>query len=269
MIELDMVRHDFADVNGLRLHRLDYGGSDRPIVCLHGVTGHAWTWHDVAAQLREAGRVVALDMRGHGDSQWAADAAYTTDDHASDLEGVIEAIGAEDVDLAGNSWGALVALAFAARNPGAVRRLAIVDVEPSFEQGETDLFPRPRSFPSHREAVEWERQSNPHAPDHMIEIMAAMGTRPGEGGQLLRKHDPFFLERWPFRSDDRWEELRGLKMPALVVHAKDSFVRGDVAERMAEEIPEGRVVHIADSGHLVPVEQPAELARVLREFFAE
>lgn len=266
MIDMREVQHAFADVSGLRLHRLEFGGSGQPILCLHGVTGHAWVWHDVAGHLLPVGRVVSLDLRGYGDSQWSADRAYSTEDHVGDLEGLAESLGLGSVDLAGSSWGGLVALAFAARNPGTVRRLALVDVEPSSEQSDTELFPRPRSFASHSEAVEAERKANPHAPDAMIEVMAAMGTYPGADGQLLRKHDPFFFERWPFRSDDRWEELRSLKMPVLVVHAEQSFIKAEVAERMAKEIPDARLVNIPDSGHVIPVEQPAALGSVLAEF---
>jgi pimeloyl-ACP methyl ester carboxylesterase len=269
MIELREVRHAFTDANGLRLHRLEFGGDGRPILCLHGVTGHAWVWHDAAEHLRGVGRVVSLDMRGYGDSQWSADRAYTTDDHVADLEAVVSDLGLDSLNLAGSSWGGLVSLAFASRNAGLVHRLALVDVEPSSAQGETELFPRPKSFPSHAEAVAAERQANQHAPESMIEVLATMGTAPGPDGQLVRKHDPFFFERWPFRSDDRWNELRGLKMPVLVVHAEQSFIRAEMAERMVQEIAEARLVNVADSGHVIPVEQPAALGAALAEFFAD
>jgi pimeloyl-ACP methyl ester carboxylesterase len=269
MNEQGPVWHAFENVGELRLHRLHFGEGPRPVISLHGVTGHAWMWSEVAAHLRGEFPVVSLDLRGHGDSQWSASGSYRTDDHVADLSGVVDALDLEQVDLAGSSWGALVALGYAARNPDRVRKLAMVDVEPSFEQGETDVFPRPRSFADHAEAAAWERQATPHAPESMIEVMAAFGTRPGEDGGLHRKHDPYFFERWPFRADDRWEELRALELPVLVVHAEQSFVRGEVAERMAKETGNGRVVHIGDSGHLVPVEQPAVLAETLLGFFRE
>jgi len=273
-IDAGPVRHGFQEVGELRLHRLHVGddaeggrGSAPPLVCIHGVTGHAWMWLETA---RAMGRpVVAVDMRGHGDSQWSGSRSYRTDDHVADLSGVLDALGFDQVDLAGSSWGGLVALAYAAANPDRVRALALVDLEPSFEQGETDLFPRPRSFTTHAEAREWERQNNPHAPDSMVEVMAAFGTRPAPGGGLERKHDPYFFERWPFRSDDRWDELRGLKLPVLVAHAEQTWVRGEVADRMAAETGDGRVVHLKDSGHLIPVEQPMVLAQTLRDFLGE
>jgi pimeloyl-ACP methyl ester carboxylesterase len=269
MTETQPVRHAFVNSGDLRLHRLEFGGAGRPLVLVHGVTGHASLWHDVAAGLTSLRRVVSVDMRGHGDSQWSVDSAYGTDDHALDLEAVVNDLGEAPVDLAGLSWGALVALAFASRHPDLVGRLAMVDVEPSFEQGETDVFPRPREFADHAAAAAWVRETNPNAPDGIVEVVATMGTRPGPNGTLVPKHDPLFFERWPFRSDDRWEELRTLSVPLLVVRADQTWVRAEVAERMAGEAPDGRLVQLSDSTHLIPVEQPTELGRALGTFFAE
>jgi pimeloyl-ACP methyl ester carboxylesterase len=260
--------HGFIQANGLRLHHLDFGGADRPILCLHGVCGHAWMWHAVAPGLAGLGRVMALDMRGHGDSQWSAAGEYATEHHVADLEAVVDHLGADQVDLVGLSWGALVSTAFATRHPESVRRLAIIDVPPSFTQGETDLQPRPAAFATHEEAVEWERGANPRASDDMLQVMAGFGTRPGEAG-LVRKHDPFFLQRWPFRSDDRWGELQALELPVLLVHAEQSYVlSAEVAERMAEVIRNGRLVRVPNSGHLVPVENPGALTDALTEFLS-
>lgn len=264
-----MTDHRFVEINGLRLHMLDYGGDGRPIVCLHGVTGHAWMWHDVAPALTHLGRVVAVDMRGHGDSQWSRDLAYETSDHVADVRGLLDMIGTRPVDLVGLSWGGLVAMSVAAADPAAVRKLAIVDVPPSFGQAPEDVPPRPATFQTHAEAVGWERQANPNAADAMIEVMAAYGTRPAEGGTLGRKHDPSFLSRWPFRAGDHWDEWRSLEMPTLLVHGEKSFVlSADVAQQMVESLPGVTFARAPDAGHLVPVENPAFLAKVLAEFLA-
>ncbi|MGQ0668607.1 MAG: alpha/beta fold hydrolase [Actinomycetota bacterium] len=264
---MDRVHHGFVKANGLRLHYLDYGGDGRPILCLHGVTGHAWVWRDVASTLTSAGRVVALDFRSFGDSQWSPTESYTTADHVSDLEALVASLGTDDVDIAGSSWGGLVGIAFAAANPGRVRRLALVDVSPSSPQAEDDVPPRAESFESHAEALEAERAANPNAPDGMVEVAAAFGTRPGEGGRLYRKQDPYFLQRWPFRADDRWDELRGLAAPVLVVHAENSFIPAEVAQKMATEAKDASLVEIPSSGHVIPLENPAALSEALAGFF--
>ena len=263
------ITHGFVHNGGLRLHYLDYGGSGRPIVCLHGVTGHAWVWSGVAGPLTAVGRVVAPDLRGFGDSQWSADEAYATADHVSDLDALVSLLGAEEVDLVGSSWGGLVSIAYAAAQPGRVRRIALVDVAPSSNQAEDEVPPIAYDFADHAAVVEAERSVNPNAPDEMIQVAAAHGTRPGEGGRLYRKRDPLFLRRWPFRADDRWAELASLDLPVLVVHAGNSFIPGEVAERMAKEAQRASLVEIQNSGHVVPIENPSALADTLVAFLSE
>ncbi|HEY7280541.1 MAG TPA: alpha/beta hydrolase [Actinomycetota bacterium] len=262
------VRHEYLLADGLRLHLIRFPGDGRAAVCLHGVTGNAFAWSRVAERLASSVRVVALDFRGHGDSQWSRSGAYATEDHAGDLETVVASLGGT-VDLIGSSWGALVAIAFTTRHPELVGRLVVVDVEASFEQSETDLFPRPHSFDSHVEAEAFERSGNPHAPGDMIRLMAATSTRPGPGGTLVPKHDPYFFERWPFRNDDRWGELSTLAPPVLYVHAGSSFVRRDVMERMAERTPNASLVELPDTTHVAPVDNPEGLADVLAPFLAD
>jgi pimeloyl-ACP methyl ester carboxylesterase len=263
------VSHGVVHADGLRLHYVDFGGSGRPIVCLHGVTGHAWVWAGVADRLTGTGRVVATDLRGFGDSQWSADASYSTEDHLGDLAAIVASLDADEIDLVGSSWGGLIAIAFATANPGKVRRLALVDVAPSSNQGEDEVPPMAYDFASHEEVVVAERAANPNAPDEMIDLVASHGTRPGDDGRLYRKRDPLFLRRWPFRADDRWSELASLKLPTLVVHAANGFIPAEVAERMVEEIPNATLVDIDRSGHVVPLENPSALADSLFSFLSD
>jgi len=262
--------HRFLQVDGLRLHVLDFGGAGRPVLLLHGVLGQAWMWAGVAPALTGAGRVLALDLRGYGDSQWSPTGAYATEDHAGDAAAVIERFGAGAADVVGFSWGGLVGLALAARRPDLVRRLAIVDVPPSFAQSDTEVPPLAGEYASHAEAVEAERRLSPRAQDGMLDVMASHGTRPTAGGRLARKHDPTFLQRWPFRRDDRWEQLRALGAPLLIVRASDSAVLSeDEADRMRGEARAATLVRIADCGHLVAVERPGPLAAAVTAFLGE
>jgi pimeloyl-ACP methyl ester carboxylesterase len=263
------ISHGFVHANGLRLHHVDYGGSGRPIVCLHGVTGHAWVWAGVADRLTGIGRVLATDLRGFGDSQWSAEAAYSTEDHLGDLEAIIASLDVAEVDLVGSSWGGLVAIAFATANPGKVHRLALVDVAPSSNQSEDEVPPMAYDFATHEEVVASERAANPNAPEDALDLVASHGTRPGDDGRLYRKRDPLFLRRWPFRSDDRWAELSELAVPTLVVRPAGSFIPPDVAERMAKEIPDASLVEIDRSGHVVPLENPSALADALFSFLSD
>jgi pimeloyl-ACP methyl ester carboxylesterase len=113
--------------DGVRLHARDWGGSGQAVVLLHGLASNARIWDGVASRLAGAGlRVVALDQRGHGDSGQPG-SGYDFGSLGRDLAAALTALGVERPVLAGHSWGAHVALEYAAGRPGAVAGLALVD----------------------------------------------------------------------------------------------------------------------------------------------
>lgn len=269
------VAHGWTTVGALRLHHLRWDGVDgdvdggaAAVLCLHGVAGQAWAWNG-AAPLLAAGRgtAYALDMRGHGASSWAPDGDYSTASMAADVAGWIEADGLGPVDLVGLSWGGLVGATLASTRPDLVRRLVMIDVPPEFGQAVDDVPPRPASFATLDEVIEFEAGANCHAPAEHIEVLAAGSVRPGPAG-LERCHDPLFLTTWPFRAEDHWPAVRGVSCPALLVRAEDSFVlAADVAVAEAEALG-GELVEIGPSGHLVNVDQPARFAEVVLDFLS-
>lgn len=260
----------------LRLHHLEFlpeGGASsggEVVLLVHGVSGHAGAWVGVgrALAVAGAGRPIAVDLRGHGQSQWSAAGDYATVTHAADLLAVVDALGAARVSLVGSSWGALVALAFAHAHPGRVRRLALVDIEPSFSQAETDVAPRPHAFATMAEVEAFERGRNPNAPVDVLRAVAAASVRPGPAG-LEPWFDPYFYARWPFRADDWWHAIDSVIAPTLVVQASASFVRAEVTADMAARLPNGRHATVAPSTHVVPVDAPGPLAELLAAFLGE
>ncbi|MCZ7531982.1 MAG: alpha/beta hydrolase [Acidimicrobiia bacterium] len=261
------VRHAYTTgASENRLHCIDFGGTGRPLIALHGVTGNAWNWYKVAEGLADRRHVYALDFRGYGESQWSSEGAYTTTDHVADLGAFIDSLEEQNVDLIGSSWGALVAIQYAAENPDRVGQLVVVDVEASFATGETDLFPRPMNYLGIDEIVAEEAKRNPHATPEMIAMMAATCYTGGPEGTLVPKHDPYFFGRWPFRSDDHWERLEAVAARTLLLHAADSFVNGAVMEKMANRIPDAHLIEISDSGHAVPLENPTQLVAATTSF---
>ena len=271
LVQSSPAAHGYIDRDALVVHYLRFSGVGRPVVLLHGVTGSAWDWHHVGRELgsRLASAVpIAMDFRGHGDSGWSASCAYRSQDHASDVSALVDDLGAGAVDLVGYSWGALVAIAVATRMHSLVRRLVLVDVEASFEQSETEVMPRPRRFASIDDAVAARREEIPNVPQDLVTLTTLAAYRPETGGSIAPKHDPYFFEHWPFRADDRWDELAGLTQPTLLVHAEDSFVRGDVMDRMAEVVPDGHLVHLPATTHIVPADNPIGMLDTLVEFLA-
>lgn len=148
------VTHAFAESDGLRLHALDFGGQGPPLLLLHGVGGHAWMWHEVVRDLAGTCRPIALDLRGYGDSQWSPGRAYSTDQHVRDAAALLDFLGIERVDVAGFSWGGLIGLGLAAREPNRVGHLAMIDIPPSFTQSETEIPRLPGRFEDRRDAID-------------------------------------------------------------------------------------------------------------------
>jgi pimeloyl-ACP methyl ester carboxylesterase len=121
-------RDDFAQLpgRGVRLHYRDWGGDGPPLVLLHGLSSSCRIWDWTAPLLTERFRVLALDQRSHGLSDQPAD-GYGFADVAADLAAFLEAVEVEKAALVGHSWGAGVALYFAAENPERVRGVGLVD----------------------------------------------------------------------------------------------------------------------------------------------
>src|SRR4051812_41926953 len=104
----------FVDLDGLRLHYTDWNpGGDRAVLLLHGLNVQAHTWDPAAAALAAGGRrVVCLDLRGHGESDWSRE-GYRVTDFAGDVLGLVDALGLDVVDVVGHSLGCRIGIVFA------------------------------------------------------------------------------------------------------------------------------------------------------------
>ncbi len=118
-------------VNGARLAYHEWPGRGPTLLCVHGITANCHAWNRWAEQLAPAYRLIALDLRGRGDSDKPP--AYALEVHLDplcypqDLEAVCDALGIETVDYLGHSLGAVIEVLFAATYPNRVRRLVLVD----------------------------------------------------------------------------------------------------------------------------------------------
>ena len=131
----------------------DSGG--KPLVCVHGVTGHSGRFRDVAGQL-ESHRVVAVDLRGHGRSTWKA--PWTAETHLADLAETVEALGIASATWIGHSYGGRLVAALSARRPELVERAVLLDpamhVEPAVATERAELLLGDVSFGSPDEAID-------------------------------------------------------------------------------------------------------------------
>ena len=270
--------------NRLHHHLLDWGGSGPTILLLHGLLEHAHAWDFVAPHLSAAGyHVVALDWRGHGDSEWiGAGGYYHFADYTADLAFVVRALDTT-VTLIGHSMGAVAAIGYAGTEPGRVRALVAVDA-----LGPPDSPPRvaPDRFVTwlgdlERVAARGGQQPLTFA-DAALKLqerfprftpavalhMAEHGTR-ASGEAREWKFDPLHQSRTPqpyYTAQARafWERVA---CPVLYIEGGDSplaLADADRADRLA--VLRARRVVMDGVGHHPHLEVPTQLAHVLLEF---
>ena len=133
-IALFISRRDFGFISRIGVTR-----QAPPLLLVHGGLDHSRSWDHLAQALRADFHVVAPDLRGHGDSDWATGSSYSLADHVYDLTGLVKSAGFEKVTLVGHSMGGMVSLTYAGAFPEKVSRLVVLD-------GVTN-FPARRSSP--------------------------------------------------------------------------------------------------------------------------
>src|SRR5262249_27002856 len=121
----------FITVNGLRIHYLEWGMPGKPsLIMLHGIGRVAHTFDHIAPHFASQYHVIAVDMRGHGDSSWDPKGAYLVEDYVKDIEGLAQQLRLRNIVIWGNSTGGRVAQVFAGLHPDLVAAVISEDVGP-------------------------------------------------------------------------------------------------------------------------------------------
>lgn len=281
-------KNQFVELRGLRFHYRDWGGSGQPLVLLHGLASNSLIWKLVAPLLARRFRVLALDQRGHGPSD-KPDDGYDFQSITGDLQAFIEALSLERPALVGHSWGANVALQFAAERPDDVSWLALVD----------GGFLEISAFPG----MTWERTLEMMSPPPLAGLKLKtflQGARnwPGLGSvwnddvqeivlanfridedetihpHLSREnHLKILRSLWEQKPSALWPHLRcpALLIPAASDHQDSRTTSWMDHKRKAialaeEHAPTVRVTWLEDTIHDVPLQRPHELMEAIDGF---
>lgn len=260
-----------ASAGGLVQSFVRWGRHDGPaMVLLHGLSGHARMWDAFARVMASGYQVIALDQRGHGDTEWPRPPAYETADFVGDLHSLAELLDIGRFVLIGLSIGAHNALAFAVRHPERVERLVSVDVPPRIalpRERETLVGSDPDrlGFETIEAAFAAERPVYPLSTEEVVMHRVRHNLKRREDGRWTWKHSPDVARRW--NPQDLSEAIREIRCPTLVVRgAKSEVFAPEVAAAMADAIPRAALFTIEGSGHSVPMDRPAEFEDALRRF---
>ena len=263
----------YISVGGVRVHYLDWGNAGaQPMVLLHGIQDCARSWDFFAEGLSVSHRVLALDNRGHGESEWAGPVRYGFSDYVSDLECLIDELRLQKIVLIGHSAGARYAFSYAANLPEAIESLVIVDIDPdAVNPTSGGMFAgyakESDEWDSLDDVVERLRGRQPGSTDEMLLHQAEWMTRPLGDGRRIWKRDPAMLPA--YERPDLWDDLKRLSCPTLIVRGRQSeLLNHEVAVRMREAVPGSRLAELEGAGHWIYQELP-EAFEITVKWFLE
>ncbi len=273
----EKVQDKYVTLNGLRFHYREWGDEGAPpLVLLHGYTSHAHSWDKFAAAMGDTFRVLALDQRGHGETEWASD--YAPERMVEDVDVFARALHLNKFALVGLSMGGRNAYWYAGQHPTSVERLAIVDIGPAVNANggariragvlQSDVFADPD------EAFRRARAANPRPTDDDLRHRTTHGITQRDDGQWTYRYDKALRSpTHPLPRPDpekSWAILAHIACPTLLVRGAQSDVLSrEVAERMVQVMSNCRLVEIADCGHSVPLDRPDEFLAAVRPFLLE
>ena len=267
----------FVEVNGINLHYLEWGNTDRPtILMLHGISQQAHSWDFISLPLSVDYRVIALDQRGHGDSDWSPNGNYSTDIYVGDIEGFVGAMGLQNFHLMGHSMGGRNSLAWASGRPGVLKSLTIVDTGPETQRRGQNRIQQFRELPDELDTLdEFASRVMEYTGRNREQTMGALkySIRQRQDGKWTWKYDKamrvsgFRAPTWT--PEQLWDGWRKIDCPALVVRgARSDIFADETMVRMAEEHPDCTTVTVENAGHLVQGDNPPDFLAAVRSLLS-
>jgi pimeloyl-ACP methyl ester carboxylesterase len=267
-----VVRRQSVELTGgQRVSTLAWGTDSPELVFLHGGAQNAHTWDTVALALDRP--LLAVDLPGHGRSDWREDRDYWPWRNAEAVAEVISQVAPEARAVIGMSLGGLTAIRLAAEHPELVRRLVVVDVTPGVDMQKSapiaEFVQGPETFPSFDELLDRTMRYNPTRSETSLRRGILHNARPLEDGTWAWRYDKLRPPGGELHFAPLWDDVARLQAPTmLVVGSLSGVVVSDDVEEFKRRKPDVRVEIVDDAGHSIQGDQPLELARLLSDFVA-
>jgi len=278
MMNTASVKDGWVDSDGLRLHYVSWGRDDAPaVVMLHGLRSYAHTWEPVADALVDRYRVVALDQRGRGLSDWDPQRDYYAAAYVRDLDALVRALDLRRFVLVGHSMGGANAFVYAAAQPERLTGLGIEDMGPGASAGsqgseriKRELKETPGAFASWDDARAFWRRQRPNITESALDSRIAHSLKEAGSGRIVWRHDAdgiaaARLDATPAQLVHLWPLILNLHVPTLLLRGGESdFLSADVAAEMTAANAGIERIDIPGATHYVHDDQPAAFNRALR-----
>lgn len=260
----------FATRDGLSLRVREWGEPDGdPMVLLHGLRGYSGTWRGLAAALGPGRRLIAIDQRGRGDSDWDPACNYYTDAYLADLEQLVDHLRLDRFTLLGHSMGGTTAYVYAARHADRLDSLIIEDIAPGSsasgagsERIKAEMAALPLDFANWAAARSYWRAARPSVGDEALEQRLAESLREQAGGRIGWRYDARGISRTrlepdPARVVDLWPIVGAIRTPAFVIRGgRSDFCRLETVREMERRNPCFTHATVESASHYVHDDAP-------------
>ncbi len=276
------ISEKIARVDGLNIHYLAAGEGD-PVVLLHGTPAYSYLWRKIIPPLARNLLVIAPDLPGFGRSDKPLGAPYTIDYYATVLDGFFRILGIERTALVVHDLGGPAGLLWAARNPGKVTRLAIMETGihrekmpfwlrlsflAAFVPGLRDLLVSPAGLAATLKLAVVNKQVMTR--ETIAAYQAPFAT--AEARHVLLKTTQTLYKTMtasgPNELDEMAEKISTLKLPVHLIYGRGGVEMGVAAQMsgLQRVFPDARLTVIPQCGHFVQEDQPEMLSELLVEF---
>jgi pimeloyl-ACP methyl ester carboxylesterase len=275
----------FYESQGLQLHYTDWGNDAAPpLILIHGGRDHCRSWDEVARVLQPHFHVMAPDLRGHGDSDWAKGSSYSLSDYVYDLTCLVRSASTHQTIVVGHSMGGMIGLMYAGAYPDKVSHLAVLD-------GVT-VLPGSSRAPIHEQIAKWvaqldriAEQKNRHfrtiaeaterilahnkrlTPDQALHL-ATHGVKRNADRTYSWKFDPYQQARARYRlsPDDHVALWSRIICPTLLLRGNESFLAECGSAGILAHFRQVHLVTIMGAGHWLHHDKIDDVLRELRLF---
>jgi pimeloyl-ACP methyl ester carboxylesterase len=275
----------------LRMHYVDWGNEDaEPMLMVHGGRDHARNWDWVAERLQPRYHILAMDLRGHGESDWAPGGAYGHAQNIQDIAQLIHQKIGQPTTIIGHSLGAMLSLAYAGAFPETVKKLIAIDgiapdpeLDQAYEAQPVEERLRgwiedrratagrfPRRYPTLESAVARMQEENQHLTDAQARHLTRHGAQQNEDGTYTWKFDNAARfgggPTGQLSTKDQYRLWSRITCPVLLVRGSDSFFPDPEADGRLQHLPTARQVTIPGAGHWVHHDQLELFMAEIRRF---
>jgi pimeloyl-ACP methyl ester carboxylesterase len=266
--------------SGLNLSALVWGRDAPQLVLLHGGAQNAHTWDTVALALGVP--LVAIDLPGHGHSDWRPEGDYLPERMAVDVALAVRQLAPDARAVVGMSLGGLTAICLAADHPELVPRLGVVDVTPGTDHAKAEpivaFVSGPEFFADFDEILARTIEHNPTRTESSLRRGVLHNAKELPDGRWSWRYDP--MRSWKMGADGEkleqsevkgpdfatlWDKVDAVEAPITLYRGGRSGVVGDEdVEELLRRKPDATVVVVDGAGHSIQGDKPLELAELLR-----